>query len=205
MFIKDLNAMAQEINSLEINEAKLRKQYDAMHDEIRERRRGFYMAISEYLHHTLYKCIRDSGFIHATDEYRDCTVYEDPKNPSLVIWITKPSDGWNDWHHNSSTYRRSRDDGDYINARHIVYIVQDDITFKAIIMTYAQYNEKTGDLKFICGSTDVDVKDYLFNSVLTKRCDPKDLYLVKLDGSRPFINESEFIDEVKKIISEKVV
>ena len=205
MFIKDLNAMAQEINSLEINETKLRKQYDALHHEIRARRRGFYMSISEYLHHTLYKCINDLGFIHATDEYRDCTVYEDPKNPSLVIWITKPSNGWNDWHNNSSTYLRSRDTGDYINARHIVYIVQDNTTFKAIIMSYAQYDKKTGDIKFICGSTGADVKDYLFKSALTERCDPKDLYLATPDGSQPFIGESEFVNEVKKIISEKVV
>jgi hypothetical protein len=214
MFIKDLNAIAQELNSLEINWANLTAQYNALDEEIRAKRHSFCMSISEYLHNTLYKCISDFGFIHATDEFHDCTVYENPKKSSPTIWITKPTDDWNSFHHNSSTYPRRRDNRDYIYARHVVYIVHDDgMTFNAIIMVYAQCDKKTGDIKFICGSTDANVRDYLFksvlqsvfNSTLIERCDPKDLYLVKLDENRPFIGESEFIDEVKKIISEKAV
>jgi hypothetical protein len=205
MFIKDLNATAQELNSLEIDWAKLTAQYNALDEEIRAKRHSFCMLISEYLHYTLYKCIEDFGFI-ATDEFHDCTVYENPKESSPVIWITKPTDDWNDFHHNSSTYPRRRDNRDYIYARHVVYIVHnDDMAFDAIIMTYAQCDKKTGNIKFICGSTDAVVNDYLFNPALTERCDPKALYLVKRDGSQPFIGESEFIDAIKKIISEKVV
>ena len=210
MFIKDLNAMAQEIESLEINAANLTAQRNALSDEIFHKRCILNRSISEYLHSTLYKCIRDCGFINATGEYNDYDLYEDPKKSSPTIWLTKPTADWNDWDNNSSTYRRIRNDDDddyYINARHVVYIVyhndQNKIAYKAVIMTFAQYNGKTDNITFACGSTGADVNNYLFNPKITKRCDTKDMYLVSF--ASPLIGESEFVNEVKKIISEKVV
>ena len=210
MFIKDLNAMAQEIESLEINWDNLTAQRDTLNNEIIHKMRIFNKSISEYLHYTLYKCIRDCGFINATGKYNDYDVYEDPKKSSPTIWLTKPTADWNDWDNNSSTYRRVRnndDDDYYIDARHVIYIVyrndQNKIAYKAVIMAFAQYDGKTDNITFACGSTSADMKNYIFNPKITKRCDTKDMYLVSF--ASPFIGESEFVNEVKKIISEKGV
>ena len=210
MFIKDLNAMAQEIESLEINKAKLVAQCDALHNEIFRKRYAFSRSISEYLNYTLYKCIRDYGFTYSTDKHSNIAVYyKDPKNSSSGIWLTNPVDNWDDWENHASAYCRYRDDGSYYRqARHVVYIVQYDdqnnMAYKALIITYAQYDGKTGDAKFVCGSNNIDAKGYILKPKITKRCDPKDMYLVSFEKP-PFVNESEFVNDVKKIISEKAV
>ena len=214
MFIKDLNAMAQEVKSIAITEANLRARCNALDKEYHRKWYLFTRSISEYLHFTLYKCIRDCGFGCVTDKYTSHDSYGDPKNPSLTIYLTKPTDNWNDWENKSSISWRDRDNGGYyINARHAIYIAHhdehDNITYKAVIIAYAHYDAETGDIKFICGSNDVHFDDDayykpIFLNSVYKRCNPKDMYLVSFK-KQPLVDESEFVNDVKKIISEKVV